>query len=160
MITAAVRSLTGEGRLLRLLRGRRQGAHRAAVEAALEHDELAAGAMTASELDGALDRLGAGVAEEYLASKRPLGQPSRKAHRRLGVVEVAHVHEPAGLVLHGPNHGWVAVPHLGDGDSRQEVQVLVALVVPEPRALAADELDRVAHVRAHHRPALVRLELL
>ena len=79
---------------------------------------------------------------------------ARQAHRGLGVEEVAHVHEPAGLVAHRLHHARVAVAELGHGDPAQEVEVLVPVRVPQPRALAAHELHRLAHVGAHHRLAL------
>jgi hypothetical protein len=81
-----------ERRLLRLLRRRRQRPHRAAVETALEHHEVTACAVPPRELDRALDRLGARVAEEDLAAERPLGQPRRQPPPRLRVEEVADVH--------------------------------------------------------------------
>ena len=48
-----------EGRLLGLLGGGRERPHRAAVEGALQHHEVAAGLVTAGELERALHRLGA-----------------------------------------------------------------------------------------------------
>ena len=148
-----------ERRLLRLLRRGRQRAHRAPVEAALHHHELAARAALAGELERALDRLGAGVAQEHAAAEREVGEPLGEAHAGLGVEEVAHVHQPPGLVAHRLHHARVAVAELRHRDAREEVEVLVALVVPEPRALAAHELDGVARVGVHERVALELLEL-
>src|SRR5439155_186451 len=67
--------------------------------------------------------------------------------------------EPCDLLGHGANHIGMAVPDAGDGDPAQEVQVLVALVVPQPRALPPHELHGRARVRGHHELALERLEL-
>jgi hypothetical protein len=47
---------------------------------------------------------------------------------------------------------------LRHGDAGEEVEVLVALVVPQPRALAAHELDRVARIGVHERVALECLQ--
>jgi hypothetical protein len=51
------------------------------------------------------------------------------------------------------------VAELRDRDAGEEVEVLVALVVPQLRALATHELDRVAHVGAHERFGFERLKL-
>jgi hypothetical protein len=149
----------GERRLLRLLGGRGQRPHRAAVEPALHHHELAAAPPLAGELQRTLDRLGAGVAQEDAPAERQGGQPLGEPHPRLGVEEVPHVHQPAGLLPHSLDHLRVAVAELGHRDPGEEVEVLVALVVPQPRALAAHELDRVARVRGHERLALECLQL-
>ena len=69
------------------------------------------------------------------------------------------MHQPAGLLADRLDDARVAVAELRDGDAGEEVEVLVALVVPEARALAAHELDRVARVGRHERVALERLEL-
>src|SRR4029079_4270548 len=63
----------------------------------------------------------------------------------------------AELVHHRLDPVGMAVAQRQHGDAAQEVEVLVALVVPELRALAAHELDRLAHVGGHDR---ARLELL
>ena len=52
------------------------------------------GAVPARELERALDRLGARVAEEHLAAERRSDSRSASRMRRLGVVEVADVHQP------------------------------------------------------------------
>ena len=69
------------------------------------------------------------------------------------------MHQAPGLLAHRLDHARVAVAELRHRDAGQEVEVLVALVVPQPRALAAHELDRVARVGAHHGVALERLQL-
>ena len=62
------------------------------------------------------------------------------------------------LLLDRGDHARVAVPDVQHRDAGQEVEVLVALVVPEPHALAAHELDRVADVRRDRVFALERLQ--
>ena len=123
------------------------------------HHELAAGAALARELERALDRLGAGVAQEHPAAEREVGQPLRQPHARLRVEEIPHVHQPAGLLAHRVDHRRVAVAELRDRDAREEVEVLVALVVPQARALAPHELDGIPGVGGHERVALERLKL-
>ena len=68
------------------------------------------------------------------------------------------MHEPARLLADRLDHVRVAVPELHDRDAGEEVEVLVALGVPEARALAAHELDRVARVGRHRGVALELLE--
>jgi hypothetical protein len=130
------------------------------VEAALEHHDLAAAPVLAGELERALHRLGARVAEEHAPLERGVGQALGKSHRGLGVEEVAHVHEPARLPADGLDHRRVAVPELHHRDPSQEVEVLVALVVPQARALPAHELHGIARVGGHHGLALEGLERL
>ena len=97
--------------------------------------------------------------QEHAAAERAVRQAPCEPHPGLGVEEVAHVHEPPGLLADRGDDGRVAVAQLRDGDAAQEVEVLVALVVPEPCALAAHELDRVARVGGHHGLALECLKL-
>ena len=145
--------------LFRLLRGGGERPHRAAVEGAAEHHELPAPAPLARQLDRALDRLGAGVREEHLSAQRPLREPSRKTHCRLRVEEVAHLHQAPRLLAHRVHQRRVAVPDLDNRHAREEIEVFAPLRVPQPRALATDELDWRARVRRHHELALERLQL-
>ena len=69
------------------------------------------------------------------------------------------MHQPARLLADRLHHGRMAVAELGDRDAGEEVEVLVALVVPQARALAAHELDGVPGVGGHERVALERLKL-
>ena len=55
------------------------------------------------------------------------------------------------------DHARMAVPEARHPDAAQEVEVLVALGVPQARALAADELDRQARIGADHARALYGL---
>jgi hypothetical protein len=64
-------------------RGEGEGAHCPPVEAAVEADELCPARVVTRQLDGGLDGLGPGVAEEdhrRLAEWRQGGQPLRKLH--------------------------------------------------------------------------------
>ena len=65
----------------------------------------------------------------------------------------------SGLLGDRRHVGRVAVADLDHGDAGEEVQVLVAVGVPQPRALAAHELDLVARVRRHDVVALERLQV-
>ncbi len=69
------------------------------------------------------------------------------------------MHEAARLLSHRLHHGRVAVAQLDHRDSGEKIEVLVALGIPQARALPAHELDRVAQVGAHHRARLQLLKL-
>jgi ParB family chromosome partitioning protein len=146
----------GERGLLGLLRRGAQRAVRAPVEGAVDRDDVAALAGLAGALDRGLDRLGAAVGEEDAPAERPRAEPLGQAGHRLGVEEVADVEQPARLLAHGGDDGRVAVPDARHADAGEEVEVLVAVRVPQPRALAAVERDRVPRVRRHERRAVDR----
>ncbi len=66
---------------------------------------------------------------------------------------------PACSRIASTTRGWQC-PTLDTEMPAEEVEVLVAVVVPEPRALAADEAHRVARVGRHQVVALVLLSLV
>ena len=70
------------------------------------------------------------------------------------------MHQPARLLAHRLDHRRVAVADRANRDAGEEVEVLVAVGVEQPAALAAHELDRVARVRADHVIALQSLEFV
>ena len=106
-----------------------------------DHDLATSGPGAAGELDRGLVGLGARVAEEHLAAQRALATAradSCIAGRR--VVEVGGVGEPSHLIADGLDHTRVAVADVEHRDPGQEVEVLVAVGVPQRRPGAADEL--------------------
>ena len=129
----------------------RQGA---AVKGVIEHDDLGPvdplgmGAPP-DELDRALVRLGAGVAEEGPAAERGLDQALGEQHGRLGVKEVGGARQGRDLLADRLDDPRMAVPRVVNGESAEHVQVLAALGIPEARTLAADELDRRPRIRRH-----------
>ena len=70
------------------------------------------------------------------------------------------MHQPAGLLAHRLDHGRVAVADRADRDPGEEVEVLLAVGVPEQRPLAADEVDRRPLVGPHQVALLERPRLL
>ncbi len=58
--------------------------------------------------------------------------------------------ERARLVGERVGNRRVGVTERGDREAAEEVEVLLALAVPEAHALAANERDRLATVRLHH----------
>ena len=124
--------------LLRSRPGGRQRAVRAAVERALEADDLvlvrpaARPAAAARELDRRLVRLGAGVAEERAAvagrsAREPLGERDRRAPTSRGSRRGRA--PPAGP--RAPDRRRVAVTEGHDREAGDEVEVLAALVVEQ-----------------------------
>jgi hypothetical protein len=109
------------------------------------HD-LGALRVQAGGQDGRLDGLGAAVGEEGLG--RPLAREERR--QLLGQLddgdggeERRHVLQRARLALDGAHHPRVAVAE-GDGDdAAEEVEVLLAVGVEEPLALAPHEGQRL-----------------
>lgn len=139
-------------------------AHCAAVEGALEADDLVFGAILLyaasvfpSELDSCLVRLTAAIADErptrILHSSSLLRLLHEKLAQRSGpwvVVEIARVHQCLRLLVQDPAHLLVAVAQRVHGDAGGEVEVLPVLDVPEVAALAFVEDGRWPHVGGHH----------
>ena len=106
------------------------------MEAAVEHDDLGRGdaadvGVLARELDRAFVRLGAGVGEEDLAADTCLRQGLAKPQRRPGVVEVRGASEARRLLGDRRDDPRVAMPGVVHREAGEEVEVLLALVVPQ-----------------------------
>jgi hypothetical protein len=105
------------------------------VEGALEHDDLgrldpAAVRMLSRQLDCALVRFGARVAEEGLAAQARLAKPLGELHPRLTSEQVGDVHQRAGLLANRLDHGRMAMAERADRDPGQEVQIAASLGIP------------------------------
>ncbi len=111
---------------------------------------FARAAGEASQLDGALVGLGAGVGKEDLS---PAADQSvkRSCDRRADPIaeQVRHVAQRARLLGDGVGDLRMRVTERRDGEPGQEVEVLLARVVVEVRAGAADERDWRGGVRRH-----------
>jgi hypothetical protein len=112
--------------------------------------------VLADELDRTLVGLGARVAEERLAAEARAAEPLRELHSALGQVEVRRVGEHADLLANRLDHRRMTVADRADRDAGEEIEVFLAVRVPEPRPLAADELDGCPRVGLHQ-PARVQL---
>ena len=139
------------------------------MEAALEHDDhlrarrganrfLLAAGIQARQLDGALVRLGPGVGEERLprlgisffgTCVQQIGKLLCQLSATLDVVVVAHVNELGSLPVECFHKRWMAMSEADDADAAQEIEVLLALIVPKAHAFAAHELDRLTAERVH-----------
>ena len=129
-----------------------EGGERAAVEAAGQGDDvdgipaLHLGLVAAGQLDGRLVGFGAGVAEEGLAEVGRGKEQASQLKLRLLVEEVAHVPEGVGLLHEGFVDLVVAVANGRDGDAGEQVDVFLAVDVPEAGSLAEVDGNGVASV--------------
>ena len=137
----------------RRLTGGREGAERAAVEAALERDDPRPAGRLAGDLERSLVRLGAGVAEERPATREALREQGGEPQHRLRPVEIRRVPEAVELLVGGRERRRREVPEADDGDPGHEVEVLAAGVVPDPAAVAAHDRDIGPRVGRQHRVA-------
>jgi len=124
------------------LAGGGHGGEGPAVERVLHGDDLepaVQGAPFAGELEEAFIGFGPGVAEKDFAAqgnaREFLGEPGLQ----FIVEEVGAVHQDAGLLPDGVNHGGVAMAEIVDGDAGHEVEVFPAGVVPDRNPRAAHE---------------------
>jgi hypothetical protein len=145
-----------EGGLLGGLAGGGQRGQGAAVEGVVEgHDAVAVGPVVglpvaSGQLDGRLVGGGPAVGEEDPVEPGASGEGLGKFDHRLGVEEVRHVHQSAHLVVDGGGDRRVGVADRGDGESGEKVQVALACLVDQPRALPRHEGDRRTPVGLHH----------
>ena len=123
------------------------GRHRAAVKGALEGDDpVALGLATpvvepARHLDRALQRLGAGIAEERGVGERMRDQALGQALLRLDAVEIGAVPELLGLGLEHRHQVRMGVAEQGDRDAAAEVEIAAPGAIEQVGAFAALEGD-------------------
>src|SRR5690606_37812372 len=136
-----------------LLAAQRQGADGTAVEAVLgRHEVVSAGALAVldRELVGGLVGLRAGVGEEDPGGAAEQGdQPLGEQHLGLVQEQVAGVRDRRDLLRHRLDEGGVGVAERDDRDAGDEVEVLLAVDVPHPGALASGQRDRRDAVVGH-----------
>ena len=124
------------------LRAGRDGRERPPVEGVAESHHAvarrrtAAGLIDACELDRALHRLRAGIAEEHAVREGRGGEPLRKARLRRNVIEVGDVPKLFGLPLQCGDHMRMRVAQAGHADAAAEIQVALAVGRVEVRSLA------------------------
>ena len=124
------------------LRARRDGRKRPPVKGVAEGDHAvalgraAAGLVDARELDRALHRLGAGIAEQHTVGEGRGGEPLGEARLRRNVIEVGDVPKLFGLPLQRGDHMRVRMAEAGHADAAAEIQVALAVGRVEVRSLA------------------------
>ena len=134
------------------LAGQRERHHRAAVKAAGEGDHRRAAGGDARDLDGGLDRLGAGRHQDGLV--RSLARRERIqffAERDIGLVGrdlETGVGDLVELRAHGLEHVAIAMAGVEHGDSAREIDVAAPVAVPEERVFGALDEDRMHHRHA------------
>ena len=125
--------------------GHRDRRVRRAVVAAVRRQHLEPAGVAAGHADGVLGRLGAAVGEEHhveVAGGQLGDQAGRLAAGVVGV-ERGDRAELVGLLLDGGDQLGVLVADVDVDQLAGEVEVAVALVVPEARPLGADDDERV-----------------
>ena len=137
------------------LSARRDGRERPPVEGVAERDHAvalgraAAGLIDARELDRALHRLRAGIAEEHAVCEGRGGEPLGEARLRRDMVEVRDVPELLALGLQRGDHERMRMAQAGHADAAAEVQVARAVGRIEIRPLAPLEGEVEAAIVGH-----------
>ena len=131
-----------------LRRGKRKRSQRASVEASVEGDDFVAPRVVPRQLDGRLDRFGAGISEinflRFLAGsdgRKPLG---KLHHVRQIKIRAGNVNQFGGLFLNGFDNARMAMPRGDDGDARGKIQEHIAVHVLDHRAAAGFRHQRIA----------------
>jgi len=99
------------------------------------------GVIAPRDLDGALHRLGAGIAEEHLVGEARFAQPRGEPLAVRALEQVRHVPELGGLLLQRGDQMRMRVTERVDRDAAGEVEITLAVSAEQPRAFAALERD-------------------
>jgi hypothetical protein len=106
-------------------------------------------AVLACDLERGLVGFQARVAEEGVGQARELGQPGAELLLQRHAVVVGAVDELGDLVLQRRHQLGMGVAQRVDGDAAQAIEVLLAVGVPHPAALAMRHRDGQAAVGVH-----------
>src|SRR5205814_2621099 len=138
--------------------GCRESAHGLAVEATHGRDDPRPPRRHARELERALNRLGAAVAEEHAIERgrKDPCQPVVELGAPIVVEELGARGERPGLGREGVGDGHVAVAEIGRALAADAINVLAAGIIPDQRAVAADERELALLVEARSVRALSR----
>ena len=144
--------IPGVGRLT----ARRNGEQRPPVEGVLESDDAAF--LTAKAVVGIFTRqlerrligLSAGVTEEDPVGEGGIDKHFGQTQDRLIGVAVAGMPEFAGLVSQGLHQTRMGVPQRVHGDAAGKIDILFALLIPQPRPGAPHRNKRRWRVDRHH----------
>src|SRR5712692_4968851 len=130
------------------------------VEPVLHGDDLEGaapmpGAPLPGQLDGALIGLRAAVAQEDLVEPGALGQERGQLRHGLVVVRGAAVDQASGLIVDGVEDDGGGMAEAVHGPALHEIEVLLAVAVPEPRSLALYHDERRASGDLHDLPQVI-----
>ncbi len=131
-----------------------QRAKGATVKAAAQSDDFIGVTLpdhahvAPGQLDAGLVGLGAGIAEKCLAVVAGGEQQPGQIKLFLLVKEIAHMPELAALAFQGLADFVVAMAQTRHGNARQQIHIFLAVHIPEARALAPRNDQRVTAVRA------------
>src|SRR5262249_5331139 len=147
-----------------LLLGRgRHGGQRAAVEATAHADDVTPVARPvllcplASERDGGLVGLPPAARQGAPGCERVLAQELGELRLLGNVEDVRYVEQGRGLLAERADHLGMAVTERGDGDAAREVEILLAVGVPNPRTLASHQGDGLP-LRERHEMLVAELD--
>ena len=145
-----------EALVVLLLAGGGERGERAAVEGACGRQDLVPAAVLAApaagELHRRLVRLGAAVAEKDALGERVPAEERRQFHRRRGVVDVRGMEQGRGLGANRFDDRRMAVAQIVDREAGEEVEIALAVGVPELGPAPPDEGDGLTGID----PDLVR----
>ena len=136
---------------------RRDAGHGPAVECTLEGDDAvslgrpAGPEMATGHFDRRLDRLGAGIADEYGVRERRGHQPVGELLQFGDLEQVRDVPELARLLGQCRHQPRMGVTQAGDRDAGAEIQHAPAIGGPQPSAFASREGEVVAAVDRQQR---------
>src|SRR2546427_4314596 len=136
-----------ERRAVLLVARRRHRCEGTPVERVFRDDDLERAvalllAPLARDLEQALDSLRAAIAEEDLVEPRTVAQELRQLHLRDRVVVVRGVHQLPRLPFDRSYDFRMAVAKAHRSNSRDEIEILAAIEIPDMRALSAHQRNR------------------
>ncbi len=141
---------------VRRVRGDGLGKRRPAGISVAKRDYIKTASGHSRQQNGGFVRFRAGVGEEALLqiSWRNLCNLFRQSHDMLGGIERRSVLQPVDLRGHFAGNLRVAVAHGNSQDAAKEIEIFVALHVPQVLHLAAVSYQRLLEIIGHRRPQI------
>ena len=106
-------------------------------------------AVLAGQLDRRLVGLGAAVAEKGPVGKGVAAEQFSQFNLLGYMIVVGAVDEFAGLFLQGSHHPWMTVPKVVDRNTGKEVEIALAVGVPQVTPFPPDRHQRITAVGFH-----------
>jgi len=116
--------------------------------------------VLARQFDGRFVGLRAAVAEKNLVGKRMPDQQLRQLGLRLGVIQIGNMRQFIHLLLDGSNHLRMRMPEIADGNAGHQIEIFLAVDIPDPGARPFRQYDRKPPVRIHDIPCSLRYHFL